>query len=210
MPTIDQNELEEKSDLTSFIDIIFLLLIFFILTTKFVPDEMTISHLLPTNGSSSIPPPAIVPQEDISIVITPIGYNRSHSERDLHAQWNQQQSKTRLDAIVRIGGEQIRLSGNPVDDETNMSIMTEFISTELNKRVSTQKQPVVIHCFSGLPWRYALWAYDNVMVHDGDFITSIADSHAQDTREVAFAPPLLRNHTNHLQGRELAHLLCLR
>ena len=39
MPISLSDETEEKADLTPMIDVIFLLLIFFILTTKFTPDE---------------------------------------------------------------------------------------------------------------------------------------------------------------------------
>ena len=48
----DDDEDEVEGDMTPMIDIIFLLLVFFILTTKFIPEEKVIANLLPTDKGS--------------------------------------------------------------------------------------------------------------------------------------------------------------
>ena len=56
----DQEDVE--GDMTLMIDIVFLLLIFFLLTTKFIVPEKMISQLLPTNkGQASSSPPVVEP-----------------------------------------------------------------------------------------------------------------------------------------------------
>ena len=58
--------------MTPMIDIIFLLLVFFILTTKFIPEEKVIANLLPTDkGQSSASTPEVVETEEINIKIIP-------------------------------------------------------------------------------------------------------------------------------------------
>lgn len=73
MASLDDSE-ESHLDLVPMIDTIMLLLLFFILTTKFSAEEKAISSLLPTDkgqgpGSSSVEKP-----EEINVIITPLGF----------------------------------------------------------------------------------------------------------------------------------------
>src|SRR5688572_28165854 len=77
-----------KIDLVPMIDCVMLLLLFFILTTKFTADEKQLSALLPTNqGQSNGPPVKIVPPQDINLVVTPTGISRGLKEADYQHAW---------------------------------------------------------------------------------------------------------------------------
>ncbi len=56
-------------NLTSMIDVIFLLLIYFVITASFVENEGVLIAKLPT-GSGADPPPDVLPTENIDIMIT--------------------------------------------------------------------------------------------------------------------------------------------
>ena len=63
---MNQWMIANKPNMTPLIDIVFLLLVFFILTTKFIPEEKVIKQLLPTDqGSRSVQQEMIDEPEDI-------------------------------------------------------------------------------------------------------------------------------------------------
>ena len=96
---------KSKGDMTPMIDIVFLLLIFFILTTKFIPNEKAIASLLPTNkGQSSASPPEIEPPEDINIIIVPAGMQRGMQPSWYDNEWNTK--RMRDQTMLSVGNSQ--------------------------------------------------------------------------------------------------------
>ena len=70
---VDDEE-EVKGDMTPMIDIIFLLLIFFILTTKFIPEEKMIASVLPTNKGQASASVQLEEKHDVNILIFPAAF----------------------------------------------------------------------------------------------------------------------------------------
>ncbi len=98
-----------KIDLVPMIDCVMLLLLFFILTTKFTADEKQIAALLPSHGQA-IPlnkEPVIPPPQNINLVVTPTGISRGLKESDYQNTWNEidrLRGRTPPAAALRIGG----------------------------------------------------------------------------------------------------------
>lgn len=218
------DEEEIKGDMTPFIDIIFLLLIFFLLTTKFIVPEKMISQLLPTNkGQASSSPPVVEPPQDLNILIYPEGFARGMGVQQMHNMWmdNQNASVAMLQVSnnppIRIEGASIAGSTraehlNPVLDEVYAYIAGLMEAAEVPGQPRTEQRPVVIHCFSALHWKYALLAYDAVRQFErnkaGGRITS--SEALRDAREVSFAPPRIRNYHTWELGNELWEILHMR
>lgn len=219
---------EGKIDLVPMIDCIMLLLLFFILTTKFTADEKAIASLLPTDKGQA-PTPATKPVEPpkmINICIYPEGLVKGFQPSEYQAKY-EALKKTVGDvlptAYLRMGGEDaIVLDGNSFsrknhpDLKKNIEGVHAHIQQRLAERenagVATRKEqdPVVIHCFSGLSWKFALVAYDAVRNYEG---TRMGSKMANDpsqwdaAREVSFAPPRIRNYSAKEIGNELYEIV---
>ena len=221
---IEQDDEEIKPDMTPMIDIIFLLLIFFLLTTKFLPDEKFISSLIPTDkGQSSARQQEIEPPQDVNVMIYPQGMGRGHQPSYYDNQWKTHR-QTKL-AMIRVGaGGEVEIQGNELGFNANddrrwdeVNKVHGFLHGELEKReqgsaLRKDEDPVVINCFSGLPWKYALLAYDAVRDYERTKTAAsgvdMGDPKALlDAREVNFAPPRIRDYHTWELGNELYEII---
>lgn len=218
---IDENDGETKGDMTPMIDIIFLLLIFFILTTKFVPDEKFIASILPTHLGlgNPISSEEIELPDDVNILVYPVGMPRDKQPSWYNARWTDQRN-TKV-AYLRIGSsEQVEINGSELslDDRARVDIELDrahgYVFNELEKReqnsaVRRDEDPVVVHCFSGLPWKYAILVYDAVRDYER-VKTGKGVGGPQDlllAREVNFAPPRIRDYHVWELGKELSDIV---
>jgi len=215
-----------KIDLVPMIDCVMLLLLFFILTTKFTADEKQVSALLPTDKGTATPlnpPPVIKPPQDINLVVTPTGISRGLKEADYQRTWNEIErlrGRTPPSAALRIGGSDplvidggLFASQDKAAIKAQVDVIHAFVARELAAREDagdrTEQSPVNIHCFSGLSWGYALVVYDAVRAYEAQHQPAASRPNsilAEGQRTVTFAPPHLRNSTVKELGRELWHL----
>jgi len=217
-----------KIDLVPMIDCIMLLLLFFILTTKFSADEKAIASLLPTDKGQA-PSPQTTPVEPpkmINVCIYPEGLVKGFQPSEYQAKY-EALKKTVGDvlptAYLRMGGsEAIVLDGNSLskkghkDLQANIEIIHQHVHQKLlereNSAVALRKlqDPVVIHCFSGLSWKFALVAYDAIRNYEGSKMGSKMSkdpSEWDNAREVSFAPPRIRNYSARELGNELYEIV---
>lgn len=212
---------EGKLDLVPMIDCIMLLLLFFIMTTKFTPDEKQISALLPTDKGTAVAPPSTPePPKDINLVITPTGISRGLKEADYQRTWHEIErlrGRTPPAAALRIGGSDplmidgaLFTSSDQAAVQAQVDAIHAYVARELAAREEagdrTKQFPVNIHCFSGLSWGYALAVYDAVRAYEArkqPATTGVTSVLAEGQRTVTFAPPQLRNNTVQELGREL-------
>ncbi len=215
-----------KLDLVPMIDCIMLLLLFFILTTKFTPEDLALASLLPTGKGPSNQRPAhpAPPPQQIMLCILPEGMAPGLQPAQylvqLHAVEKRLPAGGLLDAAaLRLGGDEpLAISGASLRDRESheltqlMAAIHDYVFAALERRerpgaASRKEQdPVVIRCFSRLPWKFALIAYDAVR----DFEKSksgVMDagdpSHWDDARSIDFAPPLIRDISANALGDEL-------
>lgn len=214
-------------DMTPMIDCIFLLLIFFILTSSFIPDDLAIASLMPTDKGGTMRnegPPIL--REQVNIKIYPAGMTRGHQPSDYRqqlAELRNQQHGRPIDTVwIQVGGDPpLEIQGAPFrlaggsDLTTEMERFHAHLHGALDARASSANgpsasQPIVIHCFSGLSWKFALLAYDAVRDYErvtrGDPVLSTR-AELLHAREVTFAPPRLRNYDPNEVGNELAEIL---
>ena len=212
-----------KIDLVPMIDCIMLLLLFFILTTKFTADEKQIAALLPTDRGPGKPlnrEPVIKPPQDINLVVTPTGISRGLKEADYQHTWEEidrLRGRTPPAAALRIGGsDPLLINGALFNSQDKAAVQAQvdvihaYVAQELAAREEagdrTKQSPVNIHCFSGLSWGYALVVYDAVRAYEGRHHPAETGKNAilaDGQRTVTFAPPQLRNHSTKELGREL-------
>ncbi len=214
---VREEDEEVKPDMTPMIDIIFLLLIFFLLTTKFIPDEKFITSLLPTNKGQGAPTESTIePPEDVNIMAYPAGMTRGHQPSFYNNEWETKR-ETRV-AKFRVGaGAEFEVQGRELAFESTEQRKWDevkrthaFLHGELEKREQhaasrKDEDPVVIHCFSGMPWKYALLIYDAVRDFErekgGDLVNLL------EAREVNFAPPRVRDYHEWELGNELYEII---
>jgi hypothetical protein len=213
-----------KIDLVPMIDCIMLLLLFFILTTRFTADEKQISALLPTTQGTVITPATKIDiPRDINLVVTPTGISRGLKEADYQRTWEESErlrGRAPTSAALRIGGSDPLIIDGALFSSTDQQVVLAqveaihaYVARELAAREETGdrtgQSPVSIHCFSGLSWGYALAVYDAVRAYEaGRQPPSTGPQHplAESQRTMTFAPPRLRNHTPQELGRELWEL----
>lgn len=207
-----------KGDMTPMIDIIFLLLIFFLLTTKFIVPEKMISSLLPTNkGQAAASPPKVEPPKDLNIRVVPPGYLRSESVEAMDTRWRT--NPDRSQAVLMVGKEQLLLEAAKLDSVVEASLspylagIHEFIHEQLERYETPgsprkEQSPVIVHCFSGTAWRYALVAYDAVRAYElAKTGQSLQILGLEESRPLTFAPPRIRNYHSWELGNELWEIL---
>jgi hypothetical protein len=220
---------EGKLDLVPMIDCIMLLLLFFILTTTFKPKELALASLLSTKDgpSTAQSAPAPVPQL-ITLGIAPAGMApglqpSQYAER-LRALMKQLPAGGLPDDVeLRLGGDEpLAIGGAALRDRdspqlaTLMAAIHDHVFAALERRerpgaASRKDQdPVVIRCFSRLPWKFALIAYDAVR----DFEASKSGSPDagdpaswDEARRIDFAPPLIRIIGFDALGEELGEIV---
>jgi biopolymer transport protein ExbD len=218
-----------RLDLVPMIDCIMLLLIFFVMTTKFSTDEKAISSLLPTDKGQSGPGKA----KDIKMVnicIYPAsprmvkGYQPSEYAAELKKLTNNNSGLVIEDVYMRVGQrEPIQINGKVLTKKEGERMVAEvervhqYLGDELKKfenagEPRNKQNDVVIHCYSGLSWKYALIAYDAVRNYEGqntaDGFKWTGDPRELDqARSVNFAPPRIRNYDKNELGNELYEII---
>jgi len=211
-------------DMTPMIDCIFLLLIFFILTSKFVPDDLAIVSLMPTDkGTATSPDQAPIPPPHIAIKIFPAGMVRGFQPSDYRNQLaalRPAPGRPIERVWIQVGGDDpIEVEGAPLRQPGSAAVARDVdrLHAHLHQALAARESadgtatpPVVIHCFSGLSWKYALLAYDAVREHErlatgGPLAQRAAD--LRGAREVSFAPPRLRNYSPNEFGDELHEIV---
>ena len=127
------------------------------------------------------------------------------------------------DAFLRVGQRnEVTVEGNKLNKNNKpdmiqtVDMVHQVIREELAKfeeaGLPRNKQPdIVIHCFSGLSWKFALIAYDAVRAYEADAPGGIkwtGDPKELDgARSVNFAPPRIRNYDSNEQGNELYEII---
>jgi biopolymer transport protein ExbD len=218
-------------DMTPMIDCIFLLLIFFILTSKFTPDEKAIASLMPTDkGQASAASPSPVPKEQINIKIYPAPMVKGHQPSDYRDQLKairDQLNGRPIDHIyVQIGGEDpievdgryLTLQGGDlVKEQVNKVhgyILDAMKARSTGAAFQKDEQPVLIHCYSGLSWKFAILAYDAVRSAElkltGASKALANKAQLETAREVMFTPPRIRNYSSNEEGNELYEIISMR
>lgn len=216
---LDHNESrDDRTDLTPLIDLVFLLLVFFILTTQFKREEEVLWQLLPTDrGAVGEAHEPLVPPDAVAIVIVPGDVQPGADVAELDALAGSRAPTAVPSVRLRLDGEELLLDGGE-DPERQLERIHTFLIAGLQRRELAglprdEQDPIELHCFSGLPYKYALMAYDVVREHE-IAIAGKADFSAERgvvlERRVAFAPPRLRDYTTHERGRELRELLAIR
>ena len=219
-------------DMTPMIDCIFLLLIFFILTSKFTPDEKAIASLMPTDkGQAAAASSSPIPKEQVNIKIFPAGMVKGYQPSEYRDQLTKiraaQPPGRPIEAVwFQIGGENpLPVDGSKFRQAGGDAVKTEVngihghIHAALDARKGTDgafrkdAQPVIIHCYSGLSWKFALLAYDAVREYErlasgGKAMTKAAE--LLEAREVMFAPPRVRNYSPNEIGNELYEIIHMR
>ncbi len=225
---MDEDE-EVKGDMTPMIDIIFLLLVFFILTTKFIVPERVISSLLPTDKGQMNTTPTVVEQpDDVNLAIYPqLPQGLQPSQYD--QRWKENVRQLRSTVWMDAGGSspRIEIQGKHLSTKNQQNAKQEldkvfgYVSEMLQERdepgVARKDQPaVVIHCFCGLPWKYAMAAYDAVRRYEGSQGATaggaggmLTPESVENLREVDFAPPRIRNYHQWALGYEIWEIMKL-
>lgn len=222
---------EDRVNMVPLIDTMFFLILFFMLITKFAPDEKAIASLLPTDkgqGVSSSKHPQVL--EQVNIAVYPGGMRKGMQPSEYRNAMKQQEDDKTFNQVVylRVGGsEPIEILGQPLSiGAVSSAPMREqvarvhaYIAQELESREKAgaaarkDQSPVVVHCFSQLSWKYALLAYDAVRAFEttkpgGILNKDNADLH--DAREVSMAPPRIRNYNFNELGNEIYEIVHLR
>jgi biopolymer transport protein ExbD len=218
---------EGKLDLVPLIDTVMLLLMFFIMTSKFTTEEKAISSLLPTDKGqmASTPTKPVEEPKQVNILIFPAGMEpglQPSGYRDQLQRMRATSGENIDQATIRIGGDRQIIDGNVLSRHQN----TDRLKDEINKIHSqigaalekyengegerNKQVPVIIHCFSGMSWRFALVAYDAVRYYEANKTTVKYTGKPEEMnlfREVTFAPPRIRNYSANELGNELFEIV---
>ena len=210
---------EGKLDLVPMIDCVMLLLLFFILTTKFSSEEKMLNSLLSTEQGQLGSLHIVVPPAEIHICLYPAGLERGLQPSDYLQRLGEiRRSAHGFDQVcIRIGRSAptvIDLAQLHTKDQGGQTLerIHAYISTELTKFETnenrTHQAPVIIDCFSGLPWNCAITTYDAVRAYEqkhGAIATQdgMVRDDLEDARRVSFSPPLIRNSSLRELGEEL-------
>ncbi len=225
------SEEEDRANLVPLIDCMFFLIMFFMIVTKFTPDELAIASLLPTDkGQMSSPSKSPLPKEQVNIAIYPAGLQKGMQPSEYQAAVEKMWADNSFDANawLRIGGEApMEVNGAPLSkrgqkggsaqmreqvDQFHAYVTKELEIREQSGKPRNEQPPVVISCYSGLSWKYAILAYDAVRAFEGkktsDYVKDAFD--LEKAREVMFAPPRIRNYSKRELGNELYEIVHLR
>jgi hypothetical protein len=202
---------EQRCDMTPMIDLIFLLLIFFILSARFVAPEQAIQALLPRDGSG--PVQSMLAEPPIQVRILPDAVSAGAGPHQLQAAWDAGHL-SRQQAELRIGGSSLSLDGRQLDQPQGSEAILMAIHGAVAAALGAHERPgqprgrqtpVEIHCFSDLPWKYALAAYDAARAYERS-VGGTTGAGALAERQLSFSAPHLRNHDPLAAGEELWRL----
>lgn len=223
---------EGKLDLVPMIDCIMLLLLFFLLTSKFTSEEKAIASMLPTDkGQMATSAKVTEPPKQINIAIFPNGMAANLTPENymqkITSMFNAISAPQRIlpEAQIRVGGNSPLLMDGKILSQQGSDTLKQHIDlihnyihsnleTYENKSATNRKDqfPVVIHCFSGMSWKFALLAYDAVREFEknkGAFANQTDPRALENQREIDFAPPRIRNYSPSEQGQELYEIINL-
>ena len=225
MATDDDGIDQGRLDLVPMIDCIMLLLLFFMMTTKFSSEEKAISSLLPTDkGQSSASSPQKDPPQMVNICIYPEGMTKGYQPSDYAAQLNKLRSAGQImaNSYLRIGGrEPIMIPGKKLNSKGGEEMIqrVEEIHTYVGDELAKFEKPgesrdkqndIVIHCFSGMSWKFALIVYDAVRSYEakvGNIKWTGDPAELLSARAVTFSPPRIRDYTANELGNELYEII---
>ncbi len=223
----DSDPSEGKLDLVPLIDTVMLLLVFFIMTSKFTTEEKAISSLLPTDkGQLSAQQTKTVEEpKQVNLVIYPGGMEKGYQP----SEYRDQLLKMRMPgqnidyADFRIGANRLpKVDGKTLSrsrdaahvgaalDEVHGFVFKALDAYETGTGERKDQHPVIIHCFSGMSWRFALIAYDAVRAYEATKATFKFSGNPDELarmREVTFAPPRIRNYSANELGNELYEII---
>jgi hypothetical protein len=217
-----------RIDLVPMIDCIMLLLLFFIMTTKFSTEEKAIASLLPTDKgqAASKPKDKVEPPQMVNIVIVPSDGTNAMPKFEYERDYMSWYTTLVGNGHSVIPACDLRIGGNPSIHLVNrefdvpnadpklkprVQAIHDYIATSLKAYEVAGKdrkdQPeIVIHCFSGLSWRYAIMAYDACRAYEaanGGIVDQNNPNSLDSARGVSFAPPRIRNYSVKALGAEL-------
>ena len=217
---------EGRLDLVPMIDCIMLLLLFFMMTTKFTSEEKAISSLLPTDkGQGAASQDKKDPPQMVNICIYPEGMTKGYQPSDYAAQLAKMHKPGEVltNAFLRIGGrEPILMPGRSLNAaggeemKKQVDVVHAYVSEELAKfekagePTRDKQNDIVIHCFSGLSWKFALVTYDAIRAYEGktgQFTYTGNPEELMHARAVSFAPPRIRDYTPNELGNELYEII---
>jgi hypothetical protein len=214
-----------KLDLVPMIDCIMLLLLFFILTTRFTAPELALAAVLPTDQGPGTPanPAPVPPPRQVAVAIYPDGLDDHRQPSEYQVAWERLSAgddRGGAAAVLRIGGsDPLRLDGaalgRPDSPELReqLALIQRFVADELRQRETAggrkDQAPIGIACFSGLPWRYAVVVYDAVRAFELERSGGIAATveSLADARQVTLAPPRVRDYSRLELGDELEEIV---
>ncbi len=231
MATMADDQFDEgRLDLVPMIDCIMLLLLFFMMTTKFSTEEKAIASLLPTDkgGGNGTTSPLDAATQSVKIAIYPAGLERGQDPAAYQGQVRDRQKKEPVlkKAWIRIGGRPpMEINGDLLNqdakkamqakvDEIHKYLSEELKAFEIPDRARFKQPDVVINCYSGLSWKFALIAYDAVRAYEatapGHIEYTGRPEDLQVARAVYFAPPRVRNYSATELGDELQEIIHLK
>ena len=218
-------------DLVPMIDCIMLLLLFFMMTTKFSSADKSIAALLPTDqgpGPTSTP---LDPPAKISVSLYPAGLAPGYQPTEYAQQVAKLHRPGQVipDACLRVGnGEPLLIPGAVLTRKGSAQSATEIaattalierihahIASELNRfekpgQPRNKQNDILITCFSGLSWKFALIAYDGVRDYEGVISKVVASgdpAQLENARAVTFVPPRIRDYSPNELGDELFEIV---
>jgi len=223
----DADAAEGKLDLVPLIDTVMLLLLFFIMTSKFTTEEKAISSLLPTDkGQLSNPQTKTVEEpKQVNIRIFPAGMEKGYQPSEYRDQLaKMRQPGQNIDfadfyiganPLLKVDGKTLSRSRDAKAvsqalDEVHGFVMKSLETYESGTGERKDQHPVIIHCFSGMSWRFALIAYDAVRAYEATKATFKFSGNPDELarmREVTFAPPRIRNYSANELGNELFEII---
>ena len=125
-------------------------------------------------------------------------------------------------AYIRIGGrEPILMPGRSmnqaagVEMQKQVDIIHAYVAEELAKfekpgEPRDKQNDIIVHCFSGLSWKFALVSYDAIRSYEantGNMKYTGNPEELMNARAVTFAPPRVRDYTANELGNELYEII---
>lgn len=216
---------EGRLDLVPMIDCIMLLLLFFMMTTKFTAEEKAISSLLPTDkGQGAASAQQKEPPPMVNILIYPEGMTKGYQPSEYAAQLSKTRATGQVigNAYLRIGGrDPILIKGKDLNSKGGAPMQAlveqihQYIAEELGKfekpgEPRNKQNDIVIQCFSGMSWKFALVVYDAVRAYEGkagNLKYTGNPNELLEARAVSFSPPRIRDYTPNELGNELYEII---
>ncbi len=182
------------------IDIVFLLLVYFILTMTFAPDEKWIASLLNGGGTGDGP----IENHEVNISFFPAHAPHTNKPSEMQ-KWYENTDVKEIEC--RVNGSSIVL--NKFEDhevqveKIHTFILEQLAKSELHVATREQQDPIKVHCFRRLPWRYALAGFDAVRAYEKQIT---GQNEVVLKRQFGFAPNERRDARQYFLGNEILRL----